>query len=244
MRISELADSVGVPTSTVRYYERVGLLDLPARTTSGYRDYGEDAAARLLFIARARRMGLSCEQITALIPVWDGTNCGEAHDRVGQLIEEKQAEIAQRMTELAQFAAQLQLDGVDARGLVGEREHDELGVVVDVGVVAGPDVVGVPGRDDVGLSVGVAHRHLALQAVAPVWLLAGTAGELGEPLRCVEAGAPTLEGDRHAARLRAVLVAGALDVNGQLGVVAGEGSHGPAPVSGTDGFGRHPERRC
>jgi len=78
VRISELADSVGVPTSTVRYYERVGLLDLPARTTSGYRDYGEDAAARLLFIARARRMGLSCEQITALIPVWDGTNCGAA----------------------------------------------------------------------------------------------------------------------------------------------------------------------
>ena len=54
VRISELAESVGVPTSTVRYYERVGLLALPARTPSGYRDYGEDAAARLLFIARAR----------------------------------------------------------------------------------------------------------------------------------------------------------------------------------------------
>ena len=83
MRISELAESVGVPTSTVRYYERVGLLALPARTSSGYRDYGEDAAARLLFIARARRMGLSCEQITSLIPVWAGTNCAAAHDRVG-----------------------------------------------------------------------------------------------------------------------------------------------------------------
>ena len=62
MRISELAATAGVPTSTVRYYERVGLLTLPARTSSGYRDYGEDAAARLLFITRARRMGLSCEQ--------------------------------------------------------------------------------------------------------------------------------------------------------------------------------------
>ena len=107
MRISELAESVGVPTSTVRYYERVGLMALPARTTSGYRDYGEDEAARLLFIARSRRMGLSCEQITSLIPVWAGTNCGAAQDRVARLIEEKQAEIAERIRELEQFDAQL-----------------------------------------------------------------------------------------------------------------------------------------
>jgi DNA-binding transcriptional MerR regulator len=107
VRISELAASAGVPTSTVRYYERVGLLTLPARTASGYRDYGEDAAARLLFITRARRMGLSCEQVTDLIPVWDGVNCGAAQERVGRLIDEKQSEIAERIAELEEFAAQL-----------------------------------------------------------------------------------------------------------------------------------------
>ena len=103
MRISELAESAGVPTSTVRYYERVGLMTAPARTASGYRDYADDAATRLQFITRARRMGLSCEQITDLIPVWAGTNCGAAHERVGRLVDEKQAEIA----ELQEFAAQL-----------------------------------------------------------------------------------------------------------------------------------------
>jgi DNA-binding transcriptional MerR regulator len=108
VRISELAESAGVPASTVRYYERVGLMALPARTASGYRNYGDDAAARLLFITRARRMGLSCEQITSLLPVWAGTNCGAAHDRVSQLIEEKQAEIAVRVAELEEFAAQLE----------------------------------------------------------------------------------------------------------------------------------------
>jgi DNA-binding transcriptional MerR regulator len=107
VRISELAESAGVPASTVRYYERVGLMALPDRTASGYRDYGEDAAARLLFITRARRMGLSCEQITSLIPVWAGTNCGAAQERVSRLIEEKQAEIAVRVAELEEFAAQL-----------------------------------------------------------------------------------------------------------------------------------------
>lgn len=107
MRISELAEAAGVPASTVRYYERVGLMGLPDRTASGYRDYGEDAATRLLFIARARRLGLSCEQITALLPVWAGTNCSAAHDRVARLIEEKQAEIAHRVADLKQFSAQL-----------------------------------------------------------------------------------------------------------------------------------------
>ena len=107
MRISELATSAGVPTSTVRYYERVGLMGRPDRTASGYRDYGDDEAARLLFITRARRMGLSCEQITELLPVWAGTNCGAAHDRVVALIEDKQAEIAQRVADLQQLSAQL-----------------------------------------------------------------------------------------------------------------------------------------
>jgi DNA-binding transcriptional MerR regulator len=107
VRISDLAESVGVPTSTVRYYERVGLLAPPTRTVSGYRDYDDVAAARLLFIARSRRMGLSCEQIAELLPIWAGTNCGAAQERVSRLVAEKQAEIADRIVELQQFSAQL-----------------------------------------------------------------------------------------------------------------------------------------
>jgi DNA-binding transcriptional MerR regulator len=107
MRISELADRVGVPTSTVRYYERIGLLDAPGRTVSGYRAYGEDEATRLLFVSRARKMGLSCEQIAELIPIWGGADCTAAHERVGRLIHDKQTEIAERIAELQDFAAQL-----------------------------------------------------------------------------------------------------------------------------------------
>ncbi|MGQ0432246.1 MAG: MerR family transcriptional regulator [Microthrixaceae bacterium] len=112
MKISELADQVGVATSTVRYYERIGLLTLPDRTPSGYRDYDDDAVARLLFITRARKMGLSCDQIVDLVPIWDGANCAAAHARVAQLITDKKADIAQQIIELTQFSAQL--DGVRA----------------------------------------------------------------------------------------------------------------------------------
>ena len=113
MRISELADRVGVPTSTVRYYERIGLLGMPSRTDSGYRDYGEDSASRLLFVHRSRKMGLSCEQVAELLPIWGGANCSATQERVGRLIDEKQAEIAGRIAELQEFAAQL--DAVRAR---------------------------------------------------------------------------------------------------------------------------------
>ena len=107
MRISELAEEVGLPTSTVRYYERVGLLAVPDRTPSGYRDYDADDASRLLFVTRARRMGLSCEQIGELVPLWGGSNCAAAQERVTQLIDDKQAEIAARIKELRLFAREL-----------------------------------------------------------------------------------------------------------------------------------------
>ena len=107
MRISELADRVGVPTTTVRFYERIGLLESPARTGSGYRDYDEDSATRLQFVHRARRIGLSCEQVAELLPVWGGANCSAAHDRVQRLLDEKQTEITRRIDELEEFARQL-----------------------------------------------------------------------------------------------------------------------------------------
>jgi DNA-binding transcriptional MerR regulator len=107
VRISELADRVGVPASTVRYYERVGLVANPARTAAGYRDYDDDAAARLLFVTRARRMGLTCEQIAEVLPIWDGTKCAPAHEEVTRLVEAKRAEIAERIRELERFAQQL-----------------------------------------------------------------------------------------------------------------------------------------
>jgi DNA-binding transcriptional MerR regulator len=107
VRISELADKVGVPVSTVRYYERIGLLAEPARTGAGYREYDDDSATRLLFVTRARKLGLTCDQVVELLPIWGGTNCTPAHDEVARLIEDKKVEIAARIKELATFAAQL-----------------------------------------------------------------------------------------------------------------------------------------
>jgi DNA-binding transcriptional MerR regulator len=107
VRISQLADQVGVPVSTVRYYERIGLMAEPGRTASGYRKYDVDSATQLLFITRARKLGLNCDQIAELLPIWAGADCLDAQTEVLRLIDDKKTEIAARIEELAAFSAQL-----------------------------------------------------------------------------------------------------------------------------------------
>ncbi len=65
--IGQLARRAGVGVETVRFYERQGLLAPPPRGTSGYRQYPEDAVARLHFIRRAKALGFSLREIRELL---------------------------------------------------------------------------------------------------------------------------------------------------------------------------------
>lgn len=67
--ISELSRQIGIPVPTIRYYERLGLLNPPKRTESQYRVYSEDAKERLRFIQKAKRFGLSLDEIKKLIDI-------------------------------------------------------------------------------------------------------------------------------------------------------------------------------
>jgi DNA-binding transcriptional MerR regulator len=58
VRTNELAERAAVNPQTLRYYERRGLLAEPARSTSGYRSYPQDAVRRVRFIKRAQELGL------------------------------------------------------------------------------------------------------------------------------------------------------------------------------------------
>src|SRR5262249_42122032 len=74
--IGQLARATGVPTSTVRYYERMGLLRPSGRTSGNYRVYGEEALERVRFIRAAQATGFTREDITALLNLRDGTTAG------------------------------------------------------------------------------------------------------------------------------------------------------------------------
>ena len=59
VKISELADHAGVTTSSIRYYERMGLLPAASRTDNGYRDYDDNSLARVVFVTHAKQIGLA-----------------------------------------------------------------------------------------------------------------------------------------------------------------------------------------
>lgn len=69
MRISDLASRTGTPTTTLRHYERLGLLR-PARAANGYRDYPESAVREVVFIAMARRIGIGLKAIAEHLPAY------------------------------------------------------------------------------------------------------------------------------------------------------------------------------
>lgn len=67
MKIGELGSRAKVPTKTIRFYEEIGLLAEPERALNGYRDYDEEAVARLRFIRDAQATGLSLTEIASIL---------------------------------------------------------------------------------------------------------------------------------------------------------------------------------
>lgn len=99
LTIGELAKLTCVNLETIRYFERIGLLEPPERTLAGHRLFAPEHAERLLFIRHARDMGFSQDDVRTLLKLSDGelTSCGEvkavaaAHlDSIRQRIEKLQ----------------------------------------------------------------------------------------------------------------------------------------------------------
>ena len=98
LTIGQLAKRAGVPTSTVRYYERAGLLTPDARTGGNYRAYAPHSLDRLKFIRTAQATGFSLGDIRELLSLThsDDPPCGglaavsrnrlrDVRDRIRQL---------------------------------------------------------------------------------------------------------------------------------------------------------------
>ena len=61
MTVGQVARLAAVGVETVRFYEKNGLLEEPARRASGYREYDEETVRRLRFIQRAKELGFTPE---------------------------------------------------------------------------------------------------------------------------------------------------------------------------------------
>jgi MerR family copper efflux transcriptional regulator len=98
MTIGALASAAGVGIDTVRFYEREGLLPVPARRASGYREYTPAAASRLRFIRRAKELGFSLDEIRDLLALSADRERGVRGVR--QRAEARLTEVERRLREL------------------------------------------------------------------------------------------------------------------------------------------------
>ncbi len=72
--IGQVAKQSGVSVETVRYYEKEGLLEVPERKKSGYRQFKGDTIARLSFIQQAKKLGFSLKEIGELLSITSDAN--------------------------------------------------------------------------------------------------------------------------------------------------------------------------
>ncbi len=107
-RIGELAARSGASTDTVRYYERLGLLAVPVRAGNGYRSYSETDLGRLRFIRRAKRLGLSLEEIRGLLGIAQTGECQPLRRQVVDLLAQKIDACEAQLAEISAFKAQLE----------------------------------------------------------------------------------------------------------------------------------------
>jgi MerR family transcriptional regulator, copper efflux regulator len=108
LKIKDVAAASGFAAATLRYYEQIGLLPESTRTPAGYRTYDERTVERLAFIARAKQLGCTLEEITGLTTAWDGGQCGPIQDRLRQLVAAKIADAQAQIAELMTLTSELQ----------------------------------------------------------------------------------------------------------------------------------------
>ncbi|MGH8707259.1 MAG: Hg(II)-responsive transcriptional regulator [Burkholderiales bacterium] len=96
MTIGKLAQRAGVNIETIRYYQRLQLLEEPEKPLGGVRRYADAALARVLFIKRAQELGFSLAEIRRLLRLGDPQTCGEAR----ALAAEKLALVESRVADL------------------------------------------------------------------------------------------------------------------------------------------------
>jgi len=107
MRIAEVAERTGVPATTLRYYEEIGLLAPAGRSGNGYRQYTDRDLERLAFITRAKQLDFSLEELRELLDVWDD-DCGQVHHRMTAMITSGVAQTEARIIDLLELTSQLQ----------------------------------------------------------------------------------------------------------------------------------------
>lgn len=120
LTVSKLAKASGVELSTIRYYERRGLVLPSTRQESGYRVYNAESVRRVQFIRRAQSLGFTLDEIAGLLRlrVAPGLDCAAVRARASA----KLANVKVRLVDLERIRDALEklVAACPARGPVSQ----------------------------------------------------------------------------------------------------------------------------
>ena len=105
MQIGDLSRHAGVNIETIRYYERIGVLPVPARQENGRRSYTEVDARRLGFVRHARELGFDLAAVRALLALQEQpqASCEDA----SRIAQAQLAEVESRIARLLNLRKEL-----------------------------------------------------------------------------------------------------------------------------------------
>src|SRR5918996_1787499 len=108
LTIGNVARVTGVTAKTIRYYEAIGVVPVPGRTSAGYRRYQQPDIERLRFVSRARSLGLPLDRLRMLASALDGDSPAPLPPRLLRLVREQLAAVRRQMGELERLRQQLE----------------------------------------------------------------------------------------------------------------------------------------
>ena len=117
MQIGKLGGRAGLSAKTIRYYESIGILPEPDRTSSGYRQYDDAAVERLRFIKAAQAVGFSLGEIREILAFGDRGEAPCLH--VTQLMEERIHSLSEHIRGLEKMRSELERLVTKAKTLPG-----------------------------------------------------------------------------------------------------------------------------
>ena len=94
--IGAFAQAAGVGVETIRFYQRKGLLPVPAKAPGGVRRYGPADLARVRFVKTSQRLGFNLDEVAELLQLDDGTRCDQAR----ALASHKLVDVRQKLDDL------------------------------------------------------------------------------------------------------------------------------------------------
>ena len=98
MTIKEVSEKFHMTADTLRYYEKIGLIDPVKRNASGVRDYQEADLKRIEFLRCMRLSGLSIGMLTKYLELSDRGD--ETIGQCKEILLQQRAEILAKMQEL------------------------------------------------------------------------------------------------------------------------------------------------